>query len=358
MTAKQRENRARFKAVVQEAKKLRMKNPKLTQAQAVKQAWAISYSKKRSGKEIGALPVSFTGKILDIPFKVFHQYDIYNNVTSIVEDTNNGATIVRIDGTGSIQSKADQFSSYIKNRSGYSSDQYPTEFPKRIKKFVSQLQEEVKKFNAGKSNTIKKIPVEIKPKKSTMAKKSVKRVVRKKVATKKVAKQSGSSDRMRDMLYQAKKPGKRKTKWGTTYYESRANRSDKGRLLGTKGEYHKDTRSHNVNIRVVSGLPSYKDPDMAREIELYADSDSQLYYQRRKPILINLTKKYKKGTYDIDKAAKLWRYYIDAALMKYNKEFGSKGDNWYELMSVPDRNLLALEYARATKDEFDLGNFT
>lgn len=49
MTAKQRAARAKFKAVVAEAKKLRKKNPKLTQAQAVKQAWAIRYSKKRAG---------------------------------------------------------------------------------------------------------------------------------------------------------------------------------------------------------------------------------------------------------------------------------------------------------------------
>ena len=53
MTAKQRAARARFKAVVAEAKKLRKKNPKLTQAQAVKQAFAISYSKKRAGKKLG-----------------------------------------------------------------------------------------------------------------------------------------------------------------------------------------------------------------------------------------------------------------------------------------------------------------
>jgi len=49
MTAKQRAARAKFKAVVAEAKKLRKKNPKLTQAQAVKQAFAISYGKKLAG---------------------------------------------------------------------------------------------------------------------------------------------------------------------------------------------------------------------------------------------------------------------------------------------------------------------
>jgi DNA repair protein RadC len=48
MTAKQKAARAKFKAIVKEASKLRKKNPKLTQAQAVKQAWAISYDKKRS----------------------------------------------------------------------------------------------------------------------------------------------------------------------------------------------------------------------------------------------------------------------------------------------------------------------
>jgi len=49
MTAKQKAARAKFKAIVKEASKLRKKNPKLTQAEAVKQAWAISYGKKRAG---------------------------------------------------------------------------------------------------------------------------------------------------------------------------------------------------------------------------------------------------------------------------------------------------------------------
>lgn len=49
MTAKQKAARAKFKAIVKEASKLRKKNPSLTQAEAVKQAWAISYGKKRAG---------------------------------------------------------------------------------------------------------------------------------------------------------------------------------------------------------------------------------------------------------------------------------------------------------------------
>jgi len=53
MTAKQKANQERFKKVVAEAKKLRAKNKKLTQAQAVKQAWAIMYTKTGT-KKVGA----------------------------------------------------------------------------------------------------------------------------------------------------------------------------------------------------------------------------------------------------------------------------------------------------------------
>jgi len=65
MTAKQKANQARFKKVVAEAKNLRKKNPKLTQAQAVKQAWAIQISKekrnpiKQAKKKITAYVTNF-----------------------------------------------------------------------------------------------------------------------------------------------------------------------------------------------------------------------------------------------------------------------------------------------------------
>ena len=55
MTAKQKAAREKFKKVVAEAAKLRKKNPSLTQAQAVKQAFAISYSKGGQTKKVGAV---------------------------------------------------------------------------------------------------------------------------------------------------------------------------------------------------------------------------------------------------------------------------------------------------------------
>jgi hypothetical protein len=58
-----------------------------------------------------------------------------------------------------------------------------------------------------------------------------KKVAKKKVA-KKVAKKKYALNPKKDKLYSAKKPGKRVSKTGKTYYENRPNRSDKGKFSG------------------------------------------------------------------------------------------------------------------------------
>ena len=138
----------------------------------------------------------------------------------------------------------------------------------------------------------------------------------------------------------------------------------KVRAVGAVPGKHKDTRSHNVNIRVLSGvkkrlgaLPTYNDEHAAEEIRIYADNNSQLYFSRKLPIIKNLYRKWKKGTYDISKAAKLWQYYIEDAMQRYSKEFGSRGDKWYELLSTGDRKILAREYAEFMLEEFELGAY-
>lgn len=79
MTAKQKANQARFKKVVAEAKKLRKKNPKLSQAQAVKQAWSIMYSKTgTSKKKVGAVKKKVAKK--KTTAKSFHKDTKSHNV--------------------------------------------------------------------------------------------------------------------------------------------------------------------------------------------------------------------------------------------------------------------------------------
>jgi hypothetical protein len=82
-----------------------------------------------------------------------------------------------------------------------------------------------KKVGAVKKKTAKKV-VKKKVAKKKAVRKIVKKAVVKKVAKKKLTKQDY------DKRYQAEKPGKRTSASGNTYYESRANRSDRGKLLG------------------------------------------------------------------------------------------------------------------------------
>ena len=63
-----------------------------------------------------------------------------------------------------------------------------------------------------------------------VAKKVVRKIVKKAVPKKVTKKKLTKADY--DKRYQAKKPGKRTSASGNTYYESRPNRSDKGKLLG------------------------------------------------------------------------------------------------------------------------------
>jgi len=73
MTAKQKAAREKFKKVVAEASKLRKKNPKLTQAQAVKQAWAISYSKAGKSKKVAAIKIIEKGETKSAKPKATYQ---------------------------------------------------------------------------------------------------------------------------------------------------------------------------------------------------------------------------------------------------------------------------------------------
>jgi hypothetical protein len=344
MTAKQRAARAKFKAVVAEAKKLRKKNPKLTQAQAVKQAWAISYSKagKKLGEyhkdtkshnvnirvvsgikinykrgKLGALPVGFTGSILGLKFRVYNQFNLDGTVTAqVVENDPKGYLIVEINGRpGEAKAAANKFYGTIgRNVTDDLSDKDEKILKSRIFKFLDQLSKDVKAYNSGKDKRTKK------KEKLTITKQKEK-------------KPTTVKDKIKNVL----RSDKKRLKYGYTIVP--------GKVMA------------GIKRKRIGAMPTFSDPDAAREIELYADNDSQLYFQMRKPILINLGKKYKKGTYDIDKAAKLWRYYIEAAMKKYNKEFGSRGDKWFELLNTNDRNLLARDYAIRTKEEFELGNF-
>ena len=212
MTAKQRAARAKFKQTVAEAKRLRKKNPMLTQAQALKQAFAISYSKKRAGVgethkdtkshnvnirvvsgikinykrgKLGALPVGFTGNILGLKFRVYNQFNLDGSVTlQIVEDDPKGYLIVEINGRpGEAKAAAGKFYGTIERRiTDNLTDKEDKIVKSRIFKFLDQLSKEVKAYNSGKDTRTKKneklVVKRSAPKKATGVKDKIKDILR------------------------------------------------------------------------------------------------------------------------------------------------------------------------------------
>jgi len=241
-----------------------------------------------------------------------------------------------------------------------------------IKKFVSSLELEFKniksmpvKKTAPKKAVAKKL---VAPRKKAVAKKSVaprkKAVAKKSVAPRKKAvarkkvniSYENSWGKFLDSNKQALARGKRLSK--PQYYADGSLRSEGGKIYYENRLNHADIKQkakRGQMLGKITGLPTAKDIDSMREIELWAKNDSKLYYSQRLPILKNLYKKYKKDMYDVSKATKLYRYFIDSAMRSYHKEFGSKNDNWYDLLSTNDRQILAQEFAIETLEEFQNG---
>jgi hypothetical protein len=83
----------------------------------------------------------------------------------------------------------------------------------------------------------------------------------------------------------------------------------------------------------------------SKALILHGDNDSHLYHSSTVPIRKNLNKKIKKGTYDHEKAKKLWGYHADRAAQSYTKEHGHAGQKWHELFSTKHRKAAAAHWA-------------
>jgi len=96
--------------------------------------------------------------------------------------------------------------------------------------------------------------------------------------------------------------------------------------------------------------------DEARELELFAENDAQLYRQSGVPIMKNLSKKFKKGTYDPELGVKLWKYHADSAAKAYSQEHSS-GDDWKTMFNPAVRMEMARSMEASWRSEMEAGNF-
>lgn len=122
-------------------------------------------------------------------------------------------------------------------------------------------------------------------------------------------------------------------------------REDSGNLIWWN---EKSTRKYKSNPRHSQA------GDDATELQLYVDNDADLYRQQHQPILKNLITKMARGTYDRDKAVKLFMYLAESGAKKYTKEFGG---TWHTMFDVPTRRLAAIAWRDAFEGEAKLGNY-
>ena len=92
----------------------------------------------------------------------------------------------------------------------------------------------------------------------------------------------------------------------------------------------------------------------AKELVLHADNDHHLYHSSHTPIVKNLSKKMKKGTYHPEKAKKLWQYHADRAAQSYAKHHGD-GTPWHKMFSTSDRKAAASHWEDMHRHELHEG---
>jgi hypothetical protein len=91
--------------------------------------------------------------------------------------------------------------------------------------------------------------------------------------------------------------------------------------------------------------------DAVHELALYTINDGDIYRQTIQPIIKNLAKKVRNGTYDAEKAVQAWSYAADAGAQRYTKEFGGTGNGSYGAFSKADRMAAAKEIGEHFEEE-------
>lgn len=176
-----------------------------------------------------------TYKILGISIGFKKEIDKETGLYIIqVLDLSNNKKIIPISNNSDSKEVAYDLTEYIKYYTNTPTNIKSYGVLKKLEALVPKIKKEVQNLN--KKST--KMPIKNKVVKKSAPKKVVRKVIKKKAAPKKVAKKK-LTPRDYDLRYSAKKPGKRIStgknypyKKGNVYYESRPNRSDKGKLLG------------------------------------------------------------------------------------------------------------------------------
>lgn len=111
----------------------------------------------------------------------------------------------------------------------------------------------------------------------------------------------------------------------------------------------------STSIKCAEDYTTLRDRDITyaddvTELVLYITNDSDLYHHKALPIIENLKRKVKRGSYNDDLAVKAWMYLADDGVRKYDREFGS-GRGSLTLLNKPTREAIARELRDHYKEQ-------
>jgi hypothetical protein len=111
-----------------------------------------------------------------------------------------------------------------------------------------------------------------------------------------------------------------------------------------------EERAGKVKRNPVIPSPDY-DYIMIDDIKMVAVNDGNLYRQQGRPIIENLARKMAKGTFDAQKAVKLFGYLADSAVRKYSVQQLDYKKPTLTILSKPEREILAQHFLEYYADE-------
>jgi len=91
----------------------------------------------------------------------------------------------------------------------------------------------------------------------------------------------------------------------------------------------------------------------ARELTLHAENNEHLWNRRRAEFLKNAIRRKLRGTYDREKALKLWEYFADEAARSYTTEYGGRSSDARSTPFGAFNKAMRREAAAHFRDQFE-----
>jgi hypothetical protein len=115
-----------------------------------------------------------------------------------------------------------------------------------------------------------------------------------------------------------------------------------------------DIRLKGIIEMITNKITQEIDTIALDDLRLFIDNEATLHHNRVVPMIKNVARKLKNGTYDANLAPKLWIYLVDAGIELYIKDFGGNK----KMFPKPLRYELAKQYAEYYLEEIKLGNYS